>query len=74
YYSNLLELRDYVESLNKSFIIILHQYPSESQTKFTNMLMEDEFIVYPTIEAAAKSFLRVYEYGKRLVRLNKEEN
>ena len=74
YYSNLLELRAYVESLNKSFIIILHQYPSESQAKFTNMLMKDGFIVYPTIEGAAKSFLKLYEYGKSSVRLNKEEN
>ncbi len=72
YYSNLLELRDYVESLKKIFIIILHQYPSESQTRFTNMLMEDDFIVYPTIEAAAKSFLKLYEYGKKSVRLNKK--
>ncbi|NVM38426.1 MAG: hypothetical protein HWN81_22735 [Candidatus Lokiarchaeota archaeon] len=74
YYTNLLELRAYVESLNKIFIIILHQYPSESQARFTNMLMEDDFIVYPTIEAAAKSFLKLFEYGKKSVRENKEEN
>ena len=74
YYQNLLELRSYVESLNKIFIIILHQYPSESQRKFTGMLMEDKFLVYPTIEAAAKSFLKLYEYGKKLAGLNKEDN
>jgi len=65
YYNNLLELREYVESLNKIFIIILHQYPSESQAKFNYMLINDNFIVYPTIEAAAKSFLKLYEYGKK---------
>lgn len=74
YYNNLLQLREYVESLKKIFLIILHQYPSESQAKFTNMLIEDKFIVYPTIEAAAKSFLKLYEYGKKLARLNKEDN
>ena len=62
------------KSLNKIFIIILHQYPSESQSKFTGMLMEHKFLVYPTIEAAAKSFLKLYEYGKKLAGLNKEDN
>ena len=69
YYNNLLELREYVESLNKVFIIILHQYPSESQAKFSQLLLNDNFIVYPTIEAAAKSFLKLYEYGKKLSKL-----
>ncbi|MFX1304624.1 MAG: CoA-binding protein [Promethearchaeota archaeon] len=68
YYNNLLELRDYVESLNKVFVIILHQYPSESQAKFNHLLLNDKFIVYPTIEAAAKSFLKLYEFGKKLAR------
>ncbi|UCD00880.1 MAG: hypothetical protein JSV23_08330 [Promethearchaeota archaeon] len=74
YYNNLLELREYVESLNKIFIIILHQYPSESQAKFNQLLLSDKFIVYPTIEAAAKSFLKLYEFGKKLTRINQEDN
>ncbi len=69
YYKNLLELRNHVECLNKTFIIILHQYPSQSQGIFNNMLIKDKFIVYPTIETAAKSFLKLYEYGKKLNRL-----
>ncbi|MFW9998875.1 MAG: hypothetical protein ACFE9Q_02175 [Candidatus Hodarchaeota archaeon] len=69
YYNNLLELREYVESLNKVFIIILHQYPSESQAKFNQLLLNNNFIVYPTIEAAAKSFLKLYEYGKKLSKI-----
>jgi acyl-CoA synthetase (NDP forming) len=73
YYNNLLELREYVESLNKVFIIILHQYPSESQAKFNQLLLNDKFIVYPTIEAAAKSFLKLYEFGKKLARKNQED-
>ena len=74
YYNNLLELRAYVESLNKIFIVVLHQYPSESLAEFTNKLIEDKFIVYPTIEAAAKSFLKLYEYGKKAIWFNKESN
>ncbi|MFX1572986.1 MAG: CoA-binding protein [Promethearchaeota archaeon] len=74
YYNNLLEIRDYVESQNKIFIIILHQYPSESRKIFSDMLFKDEFLVYPSLEAAAKSFLKLYEFGKKLERLNKEDN
>ncbi len=69
YYKNLLELRKHVESLNKIFLIILHQYPSQSQAIFYKMLIKDNFMVYPTIETAAKSFLKLYEYGKKLNRL-----
>jgi len=69
YYKNLLELRDYVESSNKVFIIILHQYPSESLEKFHQKLMIDNFIVYSTIESAAKSFLKLFEFGEKLKRL-----
>jgi len=70
YYNNLIELRDYVELNGKIFMIILHQYPSKSQMAFNEMLRKDKFIVYPTIEAAAKSFLKLYEYGKKLSRKN----
>ncbi len=69
YYANLLEMRRYMESLNKVFIIILHQYPSESLKIFHKMLIKDNFIIYPTIEIAAKSFLKLYEIGKKLERL-----
>jgi len=69
YYKNLLELREYVESLNKIFIIILHQYPSKSLEIFHQKLMNDKFIVYSTIEAAAKAFLKLFEFGKKLERM-----
>ena len=68
YYSNLLELRAYVESSNKIFIIILHQYPSESLEKFHQKLINDKFIVYSNIEAAAKSFLKLFEFSEKLKR------
>ncbi len=73
YYSNIVELRDYVELKGKIFIIILHQYPSESQTAYNEMLRKDNFIVYPTIETAAKAFLKLYEFGKKLDKKNEED-
>ena len=66
YYQNLLEIREYVENQNKTMIIILHQYPSESRKVFVDMLLKDNFLVYPSLEAAAKSFLKLYEYGKKI--------
>jgi acetyltransferase len=65
YYNNLLDIRNYVESQNKIFIIILHHYPSESRKIFVEMLLNDNFLVYPSLESAAKSFLKLYEYGKK---------
>ena len=72
YYKNLLEIRDYVEKQNKIMIIILHQYPSESQKIFIDMLLKDKFLVYPSLEAAAVSFLKLYEYGKKIAGHNKK--
>jgi acyl-CoA synthetase (NDP forming) len=66
YYNNLLDIRNYVESQNKIFTIILHHYPSESRKIFVDMLLKDNFLVYPSLEAAAKSFLKLYEYGKKI--------
>ncbi|MFX1314408.1 MAG: CoA-binding protein, partial [Promethearchaeota archaeon] len=65
YYNNLIELKKYVEALNKIFIIILHQYPSNSRNSFYDLLIKDDFLVYPSIEAAGKSFLKLYEYGEK---------
>jgi len=70
YYNNLLKIKHYVEASNKVFIIILHQYPSESRKIFYDMLIKDNFIVYSTIDVAAKSFLKLYEYGKKISKSN----
>lgn len=70
YYNNLVKIKDHTEALNKIFTIILHHYPSESRNTFYNKLVKDDFLVYPTIERAAKSFLAVYEYGKKKKRFN----
>ncbi len=66
YYNNLMKLKEHIEDLNKVFIIILHQYPSVSREKFYKMLINDDFIVYPSLPRAAKSFLAFHEYGKKL--------
>jgi len=70
YYNNLVKIKEHTETLNKIFIIILHQYPSESRNAFYNKLVKDDFLVYPTIERAAKSFLAAQEYGKKKKRFN----
>jgi len=64
FYSNLLGLRKHAESLDKIFVIILPQYPSESREILSNKLKNDGFLVYESIESAARSFLKLYEYGK----------
>ncbi|MHA1192087.1 MAG: hypothetical protein ACTSP9_07295, partial [Promethearchaeota archaeon] len=65
YYYNLKEIKKHVESLNKVFTIILHEYPSKSRKQLYDMLIADNFLVYPNIDIAAKSFLKVYEYGNK---------
>ena len=66
YFNNLLGIKHHVESQNKVLVIILHDYPSESRTIFKELLIKNDFIVYPTIESAAKSYLKLSEYGRKL--------
>jgi len=65
FYRNLLEIRKHTESLDKVFVIILPQYPSESREILSNKLKNDRFLVYESIKSAAKSFLKLYEYGNK---------
>jgi len=65
FYINLLGIRKHAESLDKIFVIILPQYPSESREILSNKLKSDGFLVYESIERAARSFLKLYEYGKK---------
>ena len=66
YYKNLVEIRDHVVSLNKIFILILPEYPHRARLKYYTKLLEEGFIVYPSITRAAKAFLALYEYGNKL--------
>lgn len=73
YYSNLLQIKEHVESLDKVLMIILPQYPDDNRNEFYDMLFRDDFIVYPDLRRAGKSYLALYEYGKKVSnRLNKD--
>ena len=65
YYKNLNGVKTHVESLDKTFVIVLPDYPSESRKKFYTKLITDRFIVFSSIERAAKSFSKLTEYGKK---------
>ncbi|NVM16218.1 MAG: hypothetical protein HWN80_00775 [Candidatus Lokiarchaeota archaeon] len=65
YYQNINGVKNHVESLDKTFILILPDYPSKSREQFYAKLINDGFIVFPSIERAAKSFLKLAEYGKK---------
>ena len=72
YYYNLSQIKKHTEDLGKIFVIILHEYPSESRKSFYEKLIGDNFLVYPTIQAAAKSFLKLYQYGQKFRKNRKE--
>ncbi|MFX1494734.1 MAG: hypothetical protein ACFFBZ_10670 [Promethearchaeota archaeon] len=69
YYNNLYKLKEYVESIDKIFVIVLHQYPSKSREILHNMFINDNFLVCSSMEIAAKAFLKLYEYGKKLEKI-----
>ena len=71
YYKNLLKVKEFTESLGKTFILILPQYPGKTREKYLNKLFKDGFIIYPSVRRAGKSFLALYEYGKKVKALNK---
>jgi acyl-CoA synthetase (NDP forming) len=72
YYYNLSQIKKHTEDLGRIFVVILHEYPSESRKSFYEKLIGDDFLVYPTIQAAAKSFLQLYQYGQKLNNNRKE--
>jgi acyl-CoA synthetase (NDP forming) len=71
YYNNLLRLKEYTENLGKTFMLILPQYSNKYREKYINKLFKDNFIVYPSVRRAAKSFLALYEYGRKLKAFSK---
>lgn len=72
-YNNLKTIKEYVESLNKVFILILPDSPSNLRKQYYKMLLKDDFLVYPDIQRAAKAFLAFYQHGKQLRRMLKKE-
>ncbi|TFG28103.1 MAG: hypothetical protein EU532_06040 [Promethearchaeota archaeon] len=73
YYSLLKEIKEHVESLKKTLILIVPEYPDNWRKKYYQMLIRDGFIVYPELERAAKSFLAFYEHGQKLRRLKNRD-
>jgi hypothetical protein len=71
YYKNLLKVKEYTESLGKTLMLILPQYSGKTRENYFSKLTKDGFIVYPNVRRAGKSFLALYEYGKKIKVLNK---
>lgn len=71
HYNNLIQIKEFTEALNKILIIILPQYPNPNRERYHKMLLEEKFFVYPSVRRAGKSFLALYEYGKKLKSLGK---
>jgi acyl-CoA synthetase (NDP forming) len=70
YYNNLKEIRDHIESLNKTLIIVLADNPFKYRNDYYQILLNDGFMVYPSLERGAKSFLKLHEYGRKMNRLH----
>ncbi len=72
YYNNIKRIRDYIESLNKILILILAETPHQYRNDYHELLIDDNFIVYPSVERGAKAFLKLYEYGRKINRMEKK--
>ncbi|MFW9825779.1 MAG: hypothetical protein ACFFE4_22750, partial [Candidatus Thorarchaeota archaeon] len=73
YYKNLLILKEYTESLGKILTLVLPEYPGKTRQKFFTKLSKDGFIVYPSVRRAGRAFLALYEYGRKINKLNKKK-
>ncbi|MFX1338499.1 MAG: CoA-binding protein [Promethearchaeota archaeon] len=67
-YNNLKIIKEYVESVNKVFILILPDSPLIIRKRYYKRLLKDDFLVYPDIQRAAKAFLAFYKHGNHLRR------
>ena len=74
YINNLKEIRNHIESLNKILILVLAETPHQYRNDYYELLLNENFIVYPTSERGAKSFLKLCEFGKKISRLRKKNN
>ena len=68
--NNLKLLREFTESLGKIFILILPYFRDQYREKYYNMLVEEGFLVYPSVRIAGRAFLALYEYGRKIKRFN----
>ncbi len=70
YYNNLLQIKKHLEPLNKVFVIIVPEYPHPIRQEFYQRLLKDGFVVYPSIQRAARAFLSLFEFGGKVRRFN----
>lgn len=74
YINNLKEIKNHIESLNRILILVLAETPHQYRNDYYELLLNENFMVYPTAERGAKSFLKLFKFGKKIYRLSKENN
>lgn len=63
YYKNMVQIKQHTDRIDKLLIVILPEYPHPMREDYFHQLRSDDFIVYPTIKQASRSFLALQEYG-----------
>ncbi len=74
YYKNLISIKDYTDSINKLLLIILPEYPHSMHKEFYDRLMNEGFVVYPSIRRAAKAFLVLQAWANRYKAYRERKN
>jgi acyl-CoA synthetase (NDP forming) len=67
YFENLLKMYEYTKAVKKPFLLSLpysHHYIQREE--FKNRLIEHGIPIFPTIQRAAKAFLSLYEYYRKI--------
>lgn len=68
--NNLIQIKDFTESLNKIFVLILPNYRGKVREMYFDMLGKEGFITFPSVRRAGKAFLALHEYGRKIKRFN----
>ena len=66
---NLAKIKEYIESLNKMLILILPETPEKNRIRYFRALIENGFVVFPELKRAGKAYLSLYNYGKKIRRM-----
>ncbi|MHA1257400.1 MAG: hypothetical protein ACTSPS_17560, partial [Promethearchaeota archaeon] len=67
---NIIQIKDFTESLNKIFLLILPNYRGKVRERYFDMLSQEGFIIFPSVRRAGKAFLALHEYGRKIKRFN----
>ena len=68
--NNLKQIKEFAESLGKIFILILPYSRGPIREKYYDILVKEDYIVYPSVRIAGRAFLALYEYGRKIKRFN----